>query len=112
MNIPWLNTLPIAITVTDKSGKIIEMNNKSAEVFSKSGGYDLIGKDMNDCHNPHSREVIASLLSDNKTNVYTIEKNGIKKLIYQAPWLQNDQPAGLIEISIELPENIPHFVRK
>ena len=111
MNIPWLNTLPIAITVTDLSGKIIEMNDKSALTFAKSGGYDLVGKQLNDCHNPHSQEIIATLLTENKTNTYTIEKNGIKKLIYQAPWLQEGKPAGLVEISIEIPWDMPHHIR-
>lgn len=107
----WLKSLPVAITVTDKSGKIIEMNDKSAEVFSKSGGYELIGKELNNCHNPHSQKIIASLLSESKTNAYTIEKNGQKKLIFQSPWYENSEPAGLVEISIVLPEDLPHFVR-
>lgn len=111
MNIPWLNSLPIAVTVTDINGKIIEMNDKSAEVFSKYGGYDLIGRDLNSCHNPHSRSIIASLLAENKTNAYTIEKNGQKKLIFQSPWYHDGEAAGLVEISIVLPESMPHFVR-
>ncbi|HLO91717.1 MAG TPA: hypothetical protein VK172_11180 [Lentimicrobium sp.] len=111
MESSWLKTLPVAITVTNKSGKIIEMNDKSAEVFAKYGGYDLIGKDLNNCHNPHSQEVISSLLSENKTNTYTIEKNGQKKIIFQSPWYEDGQPAGLVEISIILPEEMPHFVR-
>jgi len=111
MDIPWLNTLPIAITVTDKEGKIIEMNDKSAEVFSKYGGYDLIGKDLNQCHNPHSREVIAGMLTNDITNTYTIEKEGIRKLIYQTPWHLYGEVAGLVEISIIIPEQMPHFKR-
>lgn len=111
MDIPWLNTIPIAITVTDKEGKIIEMNDKSAEVFSKYGGYDLIGKDLNQCHNPHSREVITGMLANDVTNTYTIEKEGIRKLIYQSPWHKNGEVAGLVEISIIIPEQMPHFKR-
>lgn len=109
---PWLKTIPVAITVANKDGQIIEMNDKSAEVFGKYGGYDLIGKALNDCHNSKSQTVIASLLSDNKTNAYTIEKEGVKKLIFQCPWYDDNQPAGLVEISIVLPESMPHFVRK
>lgn len=111
MNIPWLNTLPVAITVTDKEGKIIEMNDKSAEVFAKYGGRDLIGQDLNNCHNSHSQNVIASLLAENKSNAYTIEKNGQRKLIFQSPWYDDGKPAGLVEISIILPDHMPHFVR-
>jgi len=88
------------------------MNDKSAEVFAKYGGYELIGRDLNNCHNPHSQKVIASLLAENKSNAYTIEKNGQKKLIFQSAWQDhNGQAAGLVEISIVLPEDMPHFVR-
>lgn len=111
MEASWLKTLPVAITVTDKVGKIIEMNDKSAEVFSKYGGYDLIGKELNNCHNPHSREIIAGMLANNATNIYTIEKDGIRKLIYQSPWHENGEVAGLVELSIIIPEQMPHFKR-
>lgn len=111
MNSLWLKTLPVAVTVTDINGTIIEMNDQSAAVFAKYGGYNLIGSDLNDCHNPHSREVIASLLSENKTNVYTIEKQGIRKLIYQSPWYVDGKPAGLVELSIVLPDEMPHHKR-
>lgn len=103
--------MPVAVTVTDLSGKIIEMNDKSAEVFAKSGGYDLIGKELDACHNPHSREIIASMLANDKTNAYTIEKNGMKKMIFQAPWYQNGKPAGLVELSFVIPFELPHFIR-
>lgn len=111
MEASWLKTLPVAITVTDKVGKIIEMNDKSAEVFSKYGGYDLIGKELNNCHNPHSREIIAGMSANNATNIYTIEKDGIRKLIYQSPWHENGEVAGLVELSIIIPEQMPHFKR-
>ncbi len=111
MDAPWLKSLPIAITVTNKEGKIIQMNDKSAEVFAKYGGYDLIGKELNNCHNLHSREIIAGLLANDTTNTYTIEKDGKRKLIYQSPWYENEKPAGLIEISIVLPDEMPHFKR-
>ena len=44
-------------------------------------------------------------------NSYTIEKKGIKKLIHQSPWFEDGKPAGLIEISIEIPFELPHFIR-
>ena len=44
-------------------------------------------------------------------NIYTIEKKGIKKLIYQAPWFQDGQLAGLVELSLEIPFDMPHFLR-
>jgi len=40
-----------------------------------------------------------------------IEKNGIKKLIYQTPWYQDGQYSGFIEMALEIPFQMPHFVR-
>ncbi len=43
---------------------------------------------------------------------YTREKAGKKKLIYQTPWFDTEgAAAGIVECSMELPEEIPHFVR-
>lgn len=107
----WSKELPIAITVTDKNGVIIEMNDRSAETFAKYGGYELIGKPLNNCHNPKSQEIIAGLSENKTTNVYTIEKNGVKKLIFQSPWFNKGEYAGLIELSLIIPENMPHYIR-
>ncbi len=44
-------------------------------------------------------------------NVYTIEKKGKKKLIYQAPWFLDGAFGGLVELSLEIPFEMPHFIR-
>jgi len=44
-------------------------------------------------------------------NIYTVEKDGIKKLIYQSPWFNDGQYAGFVELSLEVPFEMPHFVR-
>ena len=46
-----------------------------------------------------------------QTNVYTIEKKGVKKLIYQTPWYHDGAFAGLVELGLEIPAEMPHFVR-
>ena len=45
------------------------------------------------------------------SNCYTIEKNGVHKLIYQSPWYVKGEYGGLVEISVEIPNPMPHFVR-
>ncbi|MDR0790626.1 MAG: diguanylate cyclase [Bacteroidales bacterium] len=102
----------MAITVSDKDGKIIDMNNRSATTFERSGGKELIGKNLMDCHPEHAQKIINSMMSNPRTNAYTIEKNGVKKLIYQTPYYDNGEFAGLIEFSIIIPEQMPHYVRK
>jgi len=111
MNINWIKEFPAAITVCDTKGKIIGMNNKSAEVFINEGGYELLDKNIFDCHSDNSTRIIKELIAEKKTNVYTIEKNGIKKLIYQAPWYEHGELKGLVELSIEIPFDIPHHKR-
>jgi PAS domain S-box-containing protein len=107
----WSEKLPAAITVSDENGTIVYMNNKSAETFANDGGRELIGKNLFECHNENSNNIIEKIISSRETNVYTIEKKGIKKLIYQAPVYDGDTFLGLTEISIELHENMPPFNR-
>ena len=52
------------------------------------------------------------MLKNPRTNAYTIEKNGIKKLIYQSPWFEKDEFMGFVELSLEIPFEMPNFVRK
>lgn len=108
---PFLNEVPFAITVCDKNGIILEMNEKSAVTFVKDGGRDLIGKSLLDCHPEDARRQILDMIEKESTNVYTIEKKGVKKLIYQCPWYQGGELGGLVEFSLEIPFNMPHFVR-
>ncbi len=106
----WAESLNCAITVCDENCKIIFMNRKSRETFCKHG--DLIGNNLLECHSPRSCEIIHRLLSDGGTNSYTIEKNGLFKMIYQTAWRKADgSVGGLVEISMVIPENMPHYKR-
>lgn len=98
-----------AVTICDREARVVYMNEKSRATF---GGRDLVGQSLFDCHQQRSSELIRELLSSGRSNTYTIEKKGLKKLIHQAPWRDaSGAVAGLIEISIVLPENMPHHVR-
>ncbi len=107
----WFKEFPGAVTVCDAHGIILEMNEKAARTFEKDGGYALVGKNLLDCHSDLSRDKVQQLLASHKNNVYTIEKNGVKKLIYQTPWFRNGEYAGFVEVSLEIPFEMPHFVR-
>lgn len=108
----WTEHFPAAITICDDRGTITSMNEAAATTFQADGGKDLIGKNVLDCHPEPSRTQLQGLLSAAGTNVYTIEKAGKRKLIYQAPWFRDGIAAGLVEISIPLPDVLPHFVRE
>ncbi|MBP6909866.1 MAG: PAS domain-containing protein [Candidatus Saccharicenans sp.] len=107
----WADEFPGAIIVTDLEGKIIYLNNKAALVYEAEGGFELLGRNLYDCHQPESRAKIARIMESKKPNVYTIEKQGIKKLIYQTTWSNEGRPGGLVEISLEIPFELPHFIR-
>lgn len=108
----WSDELNVAITVSDTEGKILYMNGKSARTFEKNGGAALIGTNLKNCHKPESWGKILEMLASGSTNAYTIEKNGVKKLIYQTPWYADGNVAGLVELSMEIPFEMDHFIRK
>ncbi|MDO9679444.1 MAG: PAS sensor protein [Bacteroidales bacterium] len=108
-NFEWANELSCAVTVCDCEGVVLWQNIKAVKTFESYG--DLIGKNLKDCHAAKSWEVIHEMIQNGTSNSYTIEKNGIKKLIHQTPWYKEGAVAGLVEFSIELPLEIPHFKR-
>ncbi len=108
----WVNEFPSAVTVADKNGKILFMNQKAGKTFEKYGGTSLVGQSLYDCHSEASQKKLAELIEKEQTNTYTIEKNGIKKLVHQSPWYLDGKHAGIVEISIELPVEMAHFIRK
>lgn len=108
----WFKEIKVAVTVIDKDGKILEMNDKSKEVFQKYGGGQLIGQSVYNCHSLASRQKLVDLIANRETNSYTIEKNGVKKLIYQTPWYLDGKIGGLVELSMEIPFEMSHFIRK
>ena len=107
----WIKEFPAAVTVCDESGIILEMNDKAAKTFESDGGRELIGSNMLDCHPEPARKKTERLLASRQKNVYTIEKNGVKKLIYQSPWFKDGRYAGFVELSLEIPFEMSHFIR-
>ncbi|MBF0501712.1 MAG: PAS sensor protein [Candidatus Riflebacteria bacterium] len=101
----------MAVTVCNIEGIIIAMNPRAGETFERDGGLRLIGKSLYDCHPPRASELIRALIRENRSKTYTIEKKGMKKLIHQTPWIRDGKVAGLVEFSIVLPDQMPHFVR-
>ena len=108
----WSKHFNGAISICDKNGIILEMNDKAIRDFQDEGGEKLIGSNVLDCHPEPAQTKLRELLQHEQTNVYTIEKRGVKKLIYQAPWFEGGRYAGLVELSLEIPTQMPHFVRK
>ena len=107
----WIREFPASITVCDTEGIILSMNEKSRDSFAEDGGAALIGTNLLNCHPEPARTKVEELLKLESLNVYTIEKAGIKKLIYQSPWYEDGRFAGIVELSLPIPWEMPHFVR-
>ncbi|MCX6132785.1 MAG: hypothetical protein NTU47_03130 [Ignavibacteriales bacterium] len=107
----WIREFPAAITVCNQNGIILSLNDKACVSFADDGGKNLIGTNLLDCHPEPARTKVEELLQSGASNVYTIEKGGVKKLIYQSPWYDDGKYAGLVELSLPIPAEMPHFVR-
>jgi transcriptional regulator with PAS, ATPase and Fis domain len=104
MQTKWSQEIPVGITVCDAEGTIVSMNDRAGKIFKKSGGMDLVGKNLMDCHGDKAKKKILELLSSRNCNSYTIENNGVKTMLYQAPWYENGTFKGLVEFIFTLPE--------
>lgn len=111
MEMDWANEFNGAITVCDRHGIIVYMNQVSIEQFKSYGGEKLLGTSMIDCHPEPSRTRVLQMLEHPEDNMYTTEKEGVKKIIYQTPWRENGIFRGFIELSFVLAPGMPHFKR-
>lgn len=102
----WAEAIDCAITVCDTAGVVLYQNARSCEVNG-----DVRGNSLIPCHNESSQAIIRQLLTEGGKNVYTIEKQGVRKLIYQTVWRENDEVRGLVEFSLEIPGEVPHYRR-
>ena len=103
----WNDELDCAVTVCDTEGVVLYQNRRSREVNG-----DVQGRSLIPCHNERSRAIIRRLLDEGGRNVYTIQKRGVRKLIYQTAWRPYGVVGGLVEYSMELPDPMPHYVRE
>ena len=110
-SLDWFDGLACSVTVCDRKYKILYMNDKSAEASSKDGGKALVGTDLMDCHPPKAQAKLRRVMASSRPNVYTVEKRGKKKLVYQCQWKKDGRVMGLVEFSFELPRRVPHFKR-
>jgi len=102
----WVKEIPLAITVVDCNGTILEMNDKAIKSFEEEGGEKLIGKSLFDCHSPNSNEIIKHIIESGEKRVVEIEKSGVKNIDYITPWFKDGKCAGIVELSFEIPTQV------
>lgn len=107
----WIEGFCGAVTVCDKEGIILYMNDKAIVTFAKYGGRDLVGHNLFDCHPEPARTKLRAMMAEQRVNIYTIEKNGVKKLIHQSPWYKDGKYRGFVELSLEIPFEMPNYLR-
>jgi hypothetical protein len=105
------DSFPGAVTICTPEGIIQYMNSTAETLLAKHGGRALIGTNVLDCHPSPAREQLESLMRERRSNTYTSEKNGTKRLVYQFPLFEGGEYSGYGEITFEIPFAIPNFVR-
>ena len=109
---PWVDEFPgSTITVCDKDGRIIALNEEARRSFAEQGGGRLIGSIIYDCHPEPARSKFKALMDSHRQNIYTIQKGGKRKLVFQTPWFIRGEFAGYLDLTLEIPWDMPHFNR-
>jgi len=109
--IDWQDAVDAAITVADAAGRIVAMNRRAAETFASEGGRALIGSDVFACHPEPARSLLRELYAARRANHYTIRKGGQRKIIHQMPVIEDGELRAFVEISIPIPDELPHHDR-
>lgn len=103
----YLDTVDFAATVCDREGIVLYQN---ARAIDRDG--DVTGKNLYNCHGPKAGAMIRHMIETGTKNTYQIIRHGRHKLLHQAPWYDSaGKVAGLIELAINLPDNMPVFDR-
>jgi transcriptional regulator with PAS, ATPase and Fis domain len=111
-HLDWIEEFPSAITVSDREGIIVAMNRVAREVFAADGGAALLGTSVFDCHPEPSRSLLQDMFRLRREHHYTIRtRTGLHKMIHQVPWFRDGEFAGFVEISLAVPDRLPHFDR-
>lgn len=107
----WTAGVEAAITLTDADGTITGLNPAACRVFAADGGIALLGSSVFACHPEPALTKTRELYASRQPNHYTISKGGRRKIIHQLPRSCDGAFAGFVEISIVIPDDLPHFDR-
>ena len=99
----WFDRLPCSVMVCDCDYSVLYMNERAAEDHADDGGFALVGTDLMDCHPPDAQAKLREVLASGRPNVYTTQKEGEKKLVYQCQWRKGRRAGGIVQLVIALP---------
>jgi hypothetical protein len=107
----WIHEFQGIITICDKEGKILYLNNRAIKNLEKDGGANLLGSNLFDCHPEPSRTKLKLLIENCETNIYYTLKNGRRRLIHQAPLFEKGEYKWYAEFIFEIPEDTVTHLR-
>jgi len=99
----WSKEVNFPVTICDKDGIIVAMNDRSIDLFSDDGGANLLGKSLLDCHPEPSKSKLLHMLKYQLSNTYIEDHNDHKRFVHETPWYVNGEYCGFIEILIDIP---------
>lgn len=103
----YLENVPnIAATVCDKEGIVLYQNKRAID---RDG--DVVGR-IFIIVMAKAGAMIRHMIESGESNTYQIIRHGKHKLLHQTPWYDEEGSiAGLIELAIDLPDQMPVFNR-
>jgi len=107
----WFENLPCAVTVCDRNYTILYVNQATAEANAERGGKELVGRSLLDCHPPRARRLLRKVMDSGEPHIFTSERNGRKKMVYEAHWRRDGEVGGMIEVSFQLPRKVRNLAK-
>jgi transcriptional regulator with PAS, ATPase and Fis domain len=98
----WFDEVAFPVTVCDKTGIIVYMNQASIDEFEPDGGKELLGKSLLDCHPEPARAKLTEMLAKQIPNTYISSSAGKQYFVHETPWFEDGEYKGFVEISIEI----------
>jgi len=99
----FLYEADFVVSVCDRNGTIIYMNQKAEKIFEEDGGRDLIGSDILDCHPEPSKSQLKEMMTTHETQTIFKGNGPDRRMIHQTPIYKNGEFDGYIELIIPIP---------
>ncbi len=111
MSCDWAYTYPAEIMVCAPDGQILEMNRTAIRQYEREGGARMIGSNVFDHHREPATSQLRTIIARKQTTTYTTQKENRTTLVRIAPWFQEEEYAGFVLMTFELPEHLPDIVK-
>jgi sensor histidine kinase regulating citrate/malate metabolism len=103
----WFRDIDAGIVVCDAAGVILSMNESAVRMFRKSGGRDLIGRNILECHPDRTIKQVEELLEKKESYCYMVDIKGSRSMLFLNPWYENEVYGGFVEFIFSLPGDVP-----